>query len=225
MNNKQKIIFLLILALSVTFSIKTYSQNLSMISANATDIRGSEKEIGLGWAMNTKYKYSVINLKYYTQRNIWKDRVRLRFDFEGYRMTKFIVPEYHRLLVQADYRVDLKKKRNDEHYLLPKAGFALIFDFYDEPSPTKWFSTAPNIGIDYEGRMNKLQLQLKNTVSFFGDGFWYELNPGISYKIYKNMYLKASMNMIMAYTYNGNSAVGLFPGISVNIFPNRKKTN
>ena len=223
MSNKNKIVILVTLVLSFTLSLEAFSEgdttDVSTNKAESINAGINEKEIGIGWAVNIKYKYPVVNFKYYTRRIIWKDRIRLRFDYEGYRITKYVFPEYERLLVQADYRIGLKIKNNYEHCILPKAGFALIFDFYDEPSPTKWFSTAPNIGIDYEGRIKKFQLHLKNTISFFSDGLWYELNPGISYKIYKNIYLKTRMNIIMAYTYNGNFAIGLFPGVSINIFP------
>lgn len=182
----------------------------------------SEKEIGIGWAMNTTYKYSVISFKYYTHRSIWNNKIRLRFDFEGYRITKYIVPEYDRLLIQADYRFNLKTKRRYQHYILPKAGFSATFDFYDESAPLKWFGFAPNLGVDYEGRIGKFQLQAKNTITFFTDGIWYEFNPGISYKLYKNFYLKANGNVIFGFTYNGNSAIGFYPGLSLNLFPTRK---
>lgn len=211
--------------MTFTFTVNIFSQadTVEVTMIDTTVKTKSEKEIGLGRAINTKYKYSVVNFKYYTSRFIWKKQIRLRFDFEGYRPTRYIITEYSRLMLQADYKIDFPSKNNLIHYILPKAGISLLFDMYDGSSPTKGLSYAPNIGIDYEGRIRKLQFQGKNTISFFSDGLWYEINPGISYRIFKNIYMKASANIIFAYTYNGNSAIGFFPGASVNIFPNSKK--
>lgn len=225
MNSKYYMVLLLLL--TITFSANVFLQNEKKevkVSDSVVKTK-NEKEIGIGWAINTKYKYSEINLKYYTSRFIWKKQIRLRFDFEGYRITDYIITEYSRLTLQADYKIDFPSKNNLIHYILPKAGISLMFDMYDGSSPTNGLSYAPNIGIDYEGRLRNFQFQGKNTISFFNDGLWYELNPGISYRIFKNIYLKASANIIFAYTYNGNSAIGFFPGASINIFPVRKKTN
>lgn len=219
MSNKFKIIFSLIFLIS--FEVIVYSQPDSKDTSltNSNTVKIGEKELGLGWAINTNHKFSVISFKYYSQRKIWNDKIRLRFDFDGYRITKYVIPEYERFLIQTDYRINLKSKKNYDHILLPKVGVGLTFDFYDGSSPTKQFGFTPNIGIDYVGRIKRLWLQTKNTITFFGDGLWYELNPSISYRIYKNIYLKMGMNIVMSYTFNGNSAVGLYPGVSINLIP------
>ncbi len=210
MRNKYKASLLLVAVLLLIFPLESYSEEKSNDST-----RFSDGVIGISGAMNSKYIYPVVGIRYYTDRFIWDDKFRLRFDYEGYRITKYILPEYQRLLWQTDYKIELEKKGDYQHWLLPKVGFALIFDVYDEGTPYLWFSYSPNIGLDYIAKYKDFHFLASNTISFFSDGLWYEFKPEISYNIYGHFHLSASINIIFANTYNGNSDIGLFPGLSI----------
>ncbi len=214
MNRIGKILLWMLLPVTMLLSQETTGGRTDSARVNF-----GGREAGMGAALNLKYGYPVASLNYLGRRGFWHNTIRMRYEFEGYRITRFILPEYNRLLVQADYRIPLPDRGRYRHHLLPRGGLLLTFDIYDENSPAKWFRYAPVIGMDYEGRLNRLRVHLANTVSLFSDGFWYELKPGISFRTYKSLFLKLNINIIMAYTYNGNSGAGFFPGLSIQYIP------
>jgi len=187
-------------------------------STSAPTVEFKEKEFEFGWAINLKYKYSLLKFDYKTDRTLVNNKLRLRFTYDGYRITNFVLPEYGRILFQADLVLPLKSKGGYRHRLLPKAGFAVVYDLYDGGSPMRGFSTNPNIGMDYQGYYKKFQFTVNNSISIFTDGFWYEINPSVAYNFGKSWFVKANMNTILAKTFNGNSGVGTYPGLGLFCF-------
>lgn len=205
MNNKIKNIIITVVSFICCLPFTAYT------GTNSGSIDNSETEMCLQWFMNLKYSYSGFALYYYTPGFVYNNQFRLKFELEGYRFSKSIITEFNRLSIQTDFRLQLDGLGNYSHWLSPKLGFSTYFDMYDGVLPLKGFSFAPQVGIDYEGRINIFRFYLKNTITVYQDGLWFEVNPIVSIAVLKPIYLTLGMNMIIACTYNGNSDAGFFP--------------
>ncbi|OHD55727.1 MAG: hypothetical protein A2Y33_13890 [Spirochaetes bacterium GWF1_51_8] len=211
MNNRKKTI--------LTFAVFSLLCSLPLAvfaETNSDSLNNSETEIGLQWFMNLKYYYSGFTIHYYTPGFIYNNQFRLKFELEGFKFSKYIITEFTRLNIQTDFRIRLDGITEYRHSFSPKIGFSTYFDTYDGSMPLKGFSFAPQIGIDYEGRIDVFRFYLKNTITLFQDGLWFEVNPVVSFDVLKPFYLTVGMNMIFAFTYNGHSDAGFFPRAGIN---------
>lgn len=186
-------------------------------------------EAGYGLMRNLKFDYNSYRLRVASAPCLWKKRMRIVSDIEGYRAWTF--PKDYQGFTWAEYvkgklELDLTYQHMDgawQSFLQPHGGLLVTWDISKwNKVPTRGFYVSPLAGADYILIRNRWRIGVENTLTFYLDGLWVELMPAVSYDVWKGIHLRADFNTVTALTYGGKSSFGMYPGLAIRYHPIRQ---